>query len=203
MQTLKSDIRKRILAVSKRLFLKNGYRGATTRDIAREAGITLSNLYHYYPSKDDLFCRLLKPATDALNALLDERNGQEGYDISTIQAEGYAEASLKEYMDIIHRHKTALKLLLFHAQGSSLEGFKECYVNKATRSVLDWFKAMKAKYPEMNIDVSEFFIHLNTVWMFTLLEEILMHDLGEEETRSVLTEYVEFELIGWRKMMQI
>ena len=52
MQTLKSDIRKRILAVSKRLFLKNGYRGATTRDIAREAGITLSNLYHYYASKD-------------------------------------------------------------------------------------------------------------------------------------------------------
>ena len=203
MQTLKSDIRKRILAVSKRLFLKNGYRGATTRDIAREAGITLSNLYHYYASKDDLFCRLLKPATDALNALLDERNGQEGYDISTIQAEGYAEASLKEYMDIIHRHKTALKLLLFHAQGSSLEGFKECYVNKATRGVLDWFKAMKAKYPEMNIDVSEFFIHLNTVWMFTLLEEILMHDLGEEETRSVLSDYVKFELIGWRKMMQI
>ena len=203
MQTLKSDIRKRILTVSKKLFLKNGYRGATTRDIAQGAGITLSNLYHYYTSKDDLFCSLVKPVTDALNALLDERNGQEGYDISTIQAEGYAEASLKEYMDIIHRHKTALKLLLFHAQGSSLEGFKECYVNKATRGVLDWFKAMKAKYPEMNIDVSEFFIHLNTVWMFTLLEEILMHDLGEEETRSVLSDYVQFELIGWKKMMKI
>ena len=52
MQTLKSDIRKRILTVSKRLFLKNVYRGATTRDIAQGAGITLSNLYHYYASKD-------------------------------------------------------------------------------------------------------------------------------------------------------
>ena len=203
MQTLKSDIRKRILAVSKRLFLKKGYRGATTRDIAREAGITLSNLYHYYTSKDDLFCSLLKPVTEALNALLDERNGQTGYDISTIQAEGYADASLEEYMGIIHRHKTALKLLLFHAQGSSLEGFKEAYVNKATRGVLEWFKAMKAKHPEMNSDVSEFFIHLNNVWMFTLLEEILMHNLGEEETRSVLSDYVQFELIGWKKMMQI
>ena len=81
MQTLKSDIRKRILTVSKKLFLKNGYRGATTRDIAQGAGITLSNLYHYYTSKDDLFCSLVKPVTDALNALLDERNGQAGYDI--------------------------------------------------------------------------------------------------------------------------
>jgi hypothetical protein len=39
--------------------------------------------------------------------------------------------------------------------------------------------------------------------MFTLLEEILMHDLGEEETRSVLSDYIQFELIGWKKMMQL
>jgi hypothetical protein len=30
-----------------------------------------------------------------------------------------------------------------------------------------------------------------------------MHDLGEEETRSVLSDYIQFELIGWKKMMQI
>ena len=46
-------------------------------------------------------------------------------------------------------------------------------------------------------------IHLNNVWMFTLLEEILMHDLPEEETRSALSDYIRFELIGWKKMMQI
>ena len=94
-------------------------------------------------------------------------------------------------------------MLLFKAQGSSLEGFKEYYVEKATRSVLDWFKLMKAKYTGMDFEVSEFFIHLNNVWMFTLLEEILMHDLPEEETRAVLSDYVRFELIGWKKMMQI
>ena len=52
MQTLKTDTRKRILNVSKRLFLKKGFRETTTRDIAREAGINLSNLYHYFTSKD-------------------------------------------------------------------------------------------------------------------------------------------------------
>jgi hypothetical protein len=39
--------------------------------------------------------------------------------------------------------------------------------------------------------------------MFTLLEEILMHDLPEEETRSALSEYIQFELIGWKRMMKI
>ncbi len=44
MQTLKTDIRKRILNVSKRLFLKKGVGETTTRDIARDAGVNLSNL---------------------------------------------------------------------------------------------------------------------------------------------------------------
>jgi AcrR family transcriptional regulator len=203
MQTLKPDTRKRILAVSRKLFLEKGFRDTTTRDIARAAGINLSNLYHYYASKDELFCQLLKPATDALEALLDERHGPKGYDVRTIQAEDYAEQELEEYLGVIRKHRNTLKMLLFKSQGSSLEGFKEYYVEKATRLVLDWFREMKAKFPEMNADVSDFFIHLNNVWMFTLLEEILMHDLGEEETRSVLSDYIQFELIGWKKMMQL
>ena len=203
MQTLKPDTRKRILSVSKKLFLERGFRDTTTRDIAREAGVGLSNLYHYYASKDELFAQLLKPATDALEGLLAERHGQQGYDISTIQEDDYAEASLEEYMGLIRRHRNSLKLLLFKSQGSSLEGFKEYYVNKATALVMDWFRAMKSKHPEMNADVSEFFVHLNNVWMFTLLEEILMHDLPEEETRSALSEYIQFELIGWKRMMKI
>ncbi len=203
MQTLKSDIRKRILSVSRKLFLEKGFRGTTTRDIARASGINLSNLYHYYPSKDDLFCALLKPATDALEKLLDERHGKSGYDIAKIQEDNYAEEELEEYMRIIRRHRNSLKMLLLKSQGSTLEGFKEYYVNKATRLVLDWFKDMKGKHPGMNIDISNFFIHLNNVWMFTLLEEILMHDLSEEETRAVLSDYTRFELVGWKKMMQI
>lgn len=118
MQTLKTDTRKRILDVSKRLFLKKGFRETTTRDIAREAGINLSNLYHYFASKDELFRQLLKPATDTLEAMLNEHHGIKGEDILSMR-------------------------------------------------------------------------------------EILMHDLTEEEVRSVLSDYVRFEVIGWRKMIQI
>ncbi len=203
MQTLKTDIRKRILNASKRLFLKKGFRETTTREIAREAGINLSNLYHYFASKDELFRGLLKPATDTLESMLNEHHGIKGEDILSIQEEGYVEATLEEYMDAIRKYRNLLKLLLFKSQGSSLEGFKEYYVEKATRLVLDWLKAMKTKHPEINTDVSDFFVHLNNVWMFTLLEEVLMHDLTEEEVRSVMSDYIQFEVIGWRKMIQI
>ncbi len=203
MQTLKTDTRKRILIVSKRLFLKKGFRETTTRDIASEAGINLSNLYHYFASKDELFRVLLKPATDTLESMLNEHHGIKGEDILSMKEEGYVEATLEEYMDAIRKYRNLLKLLLFKSQGSSLEGFKEYYVEKATRLVLDWLKSMKTKHPEINTDVSDFFVHLNNVWMFTLLEEILMHDLTEEEVRSVMSDYIQFEVIGWRKMIQI
>ena len=203
MQTLKTDTRKRILNVSKKLFLKKGFRETTTRDIAHESGINLSNLYHYFASKDELFRQLLKPATDTLEAMLNEHHGIKGEDILSMQEEGYVEATLEEYMGAIKKYKSLLKLLLFKSQGSSLEGYKEYYVEKSTRLVLDWLKAMKEKHPEINTEVSDFFIHLNNVWMFTLLEEILMHDLTEEEVRSVLSDYVRFEVIGWRKMIRI
>ncbi len=203
MQTLKTDTRKRILIVSKRLFLKKGFRETTTRDIASEAGINLSNLYHYFASKDELFRVLLKPATDTLESMLNEHHGIKGEDILSMKEEGYVEATLEEYMDAIRKYRNLLKLLLFKSQGSSLEGYKEYYVEKATRLVLDWLKAMKTKHPAINADVSDFFVHLNNVWMFTLLEEILMHDLTEEEVRSVMSDYIQFEVIGWRKMIQI
>ena len=203
MQTLKTDTRKRILNVSKRLFLKKGFRETTTRDIAREAGINLSNLYHYFASKDELFCQLLKPATNTLEAMLNEHHGIKGVDILSMQEEGYVEATLEEYMDAIRKYRNLLKLLLFKSQGSSLEGYKEYYVEKATRLVLDWLRAMKTKHPEINTDVSGFFVHLNNVWLFTLLEVVLMHDLTEEEVRSVMSDYIQFEVIGWRKMIQI
>ena len=105
MQTLKTDTRKRILQVSKKLFLKKGFRATTRRDIAREAGINLSNLYHYFASKDELFRQLLKPATDTLEAMLNEHHGIKGEDILSMQEEGYVEATLEEYIDAIRKYR--------------------------------------------------------------------------------------------------
>lgn len=43
-------------------FAERGFHGATMRDIARRAGIVLSNVYHYSQSKSDLLVEVLKKA---------------------------------------------------------------------------------------------------------------------------------------------
>ena len=76
-----------------------------------------------FASKDELFRQLLKPATDTLEAMLNEHHGIKGEDILSMQEGGYVEATLEEYMGAIKKNKSLLKLLLFKSQGSSLEGW--------------------------------------------------------------------------------
>ena len=49
-----------IEAVALRLFIRQGYFGTSIRDIAREAGISVGNIYNYYPSKEALYVRLVR-----------------------------------------------------------------------------------------------------------------------------------------------
>ena len=62
---------------------------------------------------------------------------------------------------------------------------------------------MKEKYPQMSINVTDFSIHLHTAWMFTMFEELIMHRVGTENLEQIVTEYITFEVTGWRELMKI
>ena len=50
----------KIVEAALKLFSKEGYLGATTREIAREAGVAEVTLFRYFPSKENLFEETLK-----------------------------------------------------------------------------------------------------------------------------------------------
>jgi AcrR family transcriptional regulator len=47
-------------------FIHIGYHGATVREIAARAGLSVSGIYHYYPSKQHMLLRLLEYTMDEL-----------------------------------------------------------------------------------------------------------------------------------------
>ena len=51
--------REQIVAAALRTFSRLGYRGATTRELARDAGITEVTLFRHFPSKEKLFGAVL------------------------------------------------------------------------------------------------------------------------------------------------
>src|SRR5215467_9548108 len=48
-----------ILAAVRRIFAKKGLEGTTTRELAKEAGISEALLYKHYPSKEALYQAML------------------------------------------------------------------------------------------------------------------------------------------------
>lgn len=52
---VEEDKKYRILEKARNHFLKHGYRGASLRNIARDAGVTTGALYHHFRGKDELF----------------------------------------------------------------------------------------------------------------------------------------------------
>ncbi|WP_294479418.1 TetR/AcrR family transcriptional regulator [uncultured Bacteroides sp.] len=200
MQYLKEDIQEKILRVAEEVFYEKGYKDASMREIASRSGITVSNIYHYFTNKDEMFHIILKPVLNDLYAMIYNHNANQ-MSIDVFMDAAYQKASVQEYIGLVSEHRKRLRLLLFQAQGSSLENFRSDYTDLMTRTISVFFQEMKQKYPQLNIAITLFFIHLNTVWLFALLEELVLHHIKKEEMQKFITEYIAFETAGWKELM--
>jgi AcrR family transcriptional regulator len=66
MQKLKDEVRNRIIEAAVEEFSRRGYEKASMRDICRAAGISLSNTYNYFPSKEALFESIIQPVYETV-----------------------------------------------------------------------------------------------------------------------------------------
>src|SRR4051812_30625332 len=74
----KQATRQRILEAARRLFARDGFDGAATRDLAREAGIAAGTLFNYFPTKEALVMTLAAEAlAEARDGCDSKRRGEE------------------------------------------------------------------------------------------------------------------------------
>jgi AcrR family transcriptional regulator len=75
----------RILDAAARIFHEQGYAGATTNDIADEAGLSIGSLYQYFPNKDALLAALTKrhitTTTSSLAVMIGKLPEDSGFDV--------------------------------------------------------------------------------------------------------------------------
>ncbi|HOC05930.1 MAG: TetR/AcrR family transcriptional regulator [Bacillota bacterium] len=70
MQVPKPKVRKKILDSAIDEFLVVGYRRASMRNIAQQAGITVGNIYAYFSGKADLYETIVAPVMESINSLI-------------------------------------------------------------------------------------------------------------------------------------
>lgn len=92
----------RLLKATLKLISEKGYLGATTREIAQEAGVTELTLFRHFGSKERLFEELLKSHTflPKLKELLPELDSLSGEDALELMATRFLQ-SLKERKSMV------------------------------------------------------------------------------------------------------
>jgi AcrR family transcriptional regulator len=106
-----AERRAQLLGVARRLFARDGYRGASMESIAEAAGVTKPVLYQHFSSKRALYSALL---ASELGRLTEE------LEIAFSQAEGNEERLRRgfgAYLGFVDRHEDAFRLLFTEALG--------------------------------------------------------------------------------------
>lgn len=72
----KKELKRRVLDVSRDLFLEKGYTKTTINEITKNAGITTGSLYHFFKGKDDILLQLTQEVFELAAAMSDGMLGQ-------------------------------------------------------------------------------------------------------------------------------
>lgn len=203
MQYQKDEVRDKVIAVARHEFLSKGFKGTSMRAIAAKSGVSLSNIYNYFHSKDKIFREVLSGLLNAINKAMEEHNEPRFIDIGVFTSEEYIRSQIELFVQLINTYKDDFKLLFFKSSGSQLEDYREKIIDAHTKKSKEYLLLMKEKYPDINTEISDFFIHTMSAWAIGVFSELVMHNLTKEELKHFITNYMQFNTAGWQRILQV
>lgn len=204
MQTAKDHTRRLLLETAREAFLRKGFKAVSMREISRLSGVGLSNIYNYFPCKDDLLAVVLHPLLEAMDGMLDGYSRDEHLSLEIFTSEGYHRKYMQEVMGVIMLYRKELKLLFLDTQDSRFKNYWERWTEKSTAISMDYLERMKGLHPDLHTRISPFFIHFICSWWVNMLKEVVLHEeLSEEEMACFVSEYIHFGTGGWKKLMHV
>jgi AcrR family transcriptional regulator len=195
-QYAKDEIRQRIVEAARREFLRVGYEKASIRTIAEKARTAKSNLYNYFTDKDDLFHSVLGPTVAKIRAGLvaaKRFNVPKGVEEYTLASQSSVVAVVNQF---VAENFTDVRLLLFKAQGSRLEGFKTEILEAFTDSMAAWVASMRP-----GRKVSRLFVRSVCGFYLSLIEQAILFG-KTADMPGFQKEFTRFVYHGWKGVLQ-
>lgn len=120
--------REQILLAATRVFAKKEFNRATTREVAREAGVSEGTIYNYFEDKDALLMAIM----DALNET--ERRAEDFRDGLAMDFEGFVEAYLRHRMDLIWEKRELFRVVMSEMLINA--GLRERYIREVVEPTM-------------------------------------------------------------------
>lgn len=115
MQVLKESVRDAIIQSAISEFFSKDYQSANMRDIAKNANITVGNIYRYYANKKELFNAILMPAEKAIDQLSEfDKNT----DLLVIKSKEDLDELIQYVMSVIGPYTKEIFIMIFNSYGT-------------------------------------------------------------------------------------
>ncbi len=202
----KSDrTREKILNTAKEHFLKDGYSGASLRNIVKDAGLTTGAFYKYYRAKEDLFNDLIDPYVEHIYQIYDDILANFESLSASNQTRSMAEASttsINQMVDYIYDNYDNFRLLYKCGDTGKYEDVIHNMVSREIKSTYTYMKTMHKvgiKLPELD----ESFMHMIYTGFFSSIFQIIEHDIDKETAKKNIALLKNFQTGGWERLFHI
>lgn len=205
MSTKAEDTEKNILNTARKHFLKDGFSGASLRNIVKDAGLTTGAFYKYYLTKEALFDALTDPYIEHIYQIYDHvvedfeklSAKEQTSNMSDTSGDG-----IDQMIDYIYEHYDNFRLLLKCGDSGKFETFIHNMVDREMRSSLEYVKKMKEDGIEIPI-VGESLMHMIYTGFFSSIFQIIEHDIDKETAKRNVHKLREFNTGGWERLWNV
>lgn len=198
------SVKDNLITKSRSLFLLKGYSGVSMRDIAKESGVSLGNIYYYFESKNALFKAVLSPLLCQLDSAIKVHNSEQYISLKVFEEELDKHPFIWHFTRVVTDYRSELYLLLFGAKGSLLEDYTEKLVDRIEIMGLEYLAKMGKKYPTLKRDISPFFMRVLASSQIVIMKELVAKQkIPDDEFQQFVSEYYMFNISGWKKILRV
>jgi AcrR family transcriptional regulator len=186
----------KILETGLRLFSEKGYLGATTREIAREAGITEVTLFRHFPSKEKLLEEVISTYSflPALKGLLPE--------IGNLPYEQALSLIARRFMQTLRLRKDMIRIMNseMHRHPEKLRKIYQSFIGELYRTLASYFAEMQMRGALRDFDAElAGRALLGGVFSYFNSQMLLQHDIDEAHTERFIQQFVDIFVRGTLK----
>lgn len=203
MSNEESTTLKNILSAGKAEFLEKDFNSASLRNIVKTAGVTTGAFYGYFSGKEALFAALVEEHAKAIMNIF--MSAQESFeelsDEEKINHMGVeSRTSLNEIVDYIYEHFDEFKLIICKSEGASYENFIHNMVEIEVEETYQFIDALRSQGKYVP-NIEKAVCHMIVSGMFSGIFELIEHDMKKENAKKYVSEFQDFYIAGWSKIL--
>ena len=194
MQIKKEEMRARICDAALKKFVEKGFLGTKMSEIAKEARVSVGNIYRYYMNKEDLFYSLITPAlVKKCKTLIAQKiEMAHGHSFQEAGEDSDIAAFNAEYIRFLIQYRRQIVIVMECSQGTQYENERRDMTELMLQLVTDYLQSFQIEIHEQQRVILPI-IYRNLLQGIT---DVLKMSADEEEIGHMLQELLNYHFLG-------